>query len=302
MSHALFSLMKIILHYIICFISVFLPAHVSFSQEVDATVELVHELPEFDVESTVIKRVVAVEPAPLSGMVPVEKEISITQNMVVDPQLPDPIPAAPVVFTAEDIARRKAWAALQPPRVVVHLSATVYDHQRTLLRWYLNGKLKEEMVAWSAVDFSVLAGMGGFTHEGVEYDFMLGLGIITDVDTERQRLTAVRRGIVYQAPVFPVLPTADGAEFVVTKGDAANADLMAPIRALHEYYAAHSAELIAAYAVRQAKWRAHEAYVRAHPPEPQDVVVNFWKRDHALANDVVAEQENTTDGDQEVEP
>jgi hypothetical protein len=32
------------------------------------------------------------------------------------------------------------------------------------------------------------------------------------------------------------------------------------------------------------------------------VVVNFWKRDHALANDVVAEQENTTDGDQEVEP
>jgi hypothetical protein len=71
---------------------------------------------------------------------------------------------------------------------------------------------------------------------------------------------------------------------------------------LHEYYAAHSAELIAAYAVRQEKWRAHEAYVRAHPPEPQDVVVNFWKRDHALANDVVAEQENTTDGDQEVEP
>ena len=83
--------MKQFLYFITYLICIFASAHVSLAQEVaPATADI-----DFVVESTAVKRLVAVEPAPLSGMIPVEKEVTITQNIVADPQLPDPVPAAP---------------------------------------------------------------------------------------------------------------------------------------------------------------------------------------------------------------
>jgi hypothetical protein len=95
------------------------------------------------------------EPAPLAGMTPVRKQISVTVDEVADPHLilPEPPPAA-VQPDPQALAAFRAKMALRPKRVFIHLSATVYDRENTLLRWFPNGRQNQEMIAWSNIDFN----------------------------------------------------------------------------------------------------------------------------------------------------
>jgi hypothetical protein len=247
--------------------------------------------PDFVIQSTVFKKVDAVEPAPLAGMVPVAKEITITQHLVDDPRLADPVPPVHVTPNPEAVARMKALAALRPKRVFVQLSATVYDHQRTHLHWYYGGAPERRMEAWSSLDFTVFSGLYKVVRDGVEYELMsIGMGV---ENTAQRRRIAERFGKVYQPPVFPELPPVGTPAFVVTKGDAADTAALAPITALHELYKTDSARLIAEHEARLQAQREREAYIRAHPPEPQDVTIHFWEREHpvGMSADTIKKEE-----------
>ncbi len=49
------------------------------------------------------------------------------------------------------------------------------------------------------------------------------------------------------------------------------------IVALHELYATDGVRLREAYELREALQREAEAELRANPPIPKDIVLNFWK-------------------------
>jgi hypothetical protein len=215
------------------------------------------------------------EPAPLAGMTPVRKQISVTVDEVADPHLilPEPPPAA-VQPDPQALAAFRAKMALRPKRVFIQLSATVYDGENTLLRWFPNGQQDKEMVAWSNVDFNLLAGKGRFTHNGKDYDLFLGM---SNENSNFRRRTAERLGKPYTPPAIPPLPPDEDPAFVVIQGNPADAAVMEPINVLHDIFRADPAKFKAEYEAREAARKEHEAWLRAHPPEPQDIHLRVWE-------------------------
>jgi hypothetical protein len=248
--------------------------------------------PPYEVIESRTERVLREEPAPLPDMSPVQKEIGITVEQVVNPGLPDPAPApAASAPDPEKLAAFRAMMAARPRPVFIMLSATVYDHECTLLRWHPNGRPDLEMNAWSNIDFELLAGRTRFSHNGTEYHLFLGLG---REDSAARRRLAERLGRPYTPPVLPDLPPDETPGYVVTQGDATDAAATAPITALHEFFAANTALLQAEYEARLLARSEREAYLRAHPPEPKDITVRFWQRENQVARPGAATTEPTS--------
>lgn len=221
--------------------------------------------------STRIKRIEREEPAPLPDMKAIRKTVTVTIQRVEPVPEPEP-PAAIPAPDPEALARFREMAAKRQKPVFIMLSATVYDNENTLLRWHPNGRSDLEMTAWSNVNFEFLRGRSRFTHYGTDYYLFMGMG---HESTGARRRTAERLGKPFTPPVIPALPPDETPAFVVTNGDAADHAATAPITALHEYFDANSATLMAEWAACEQSRIEYEAYIRAHPPEPQDVLIRY---------------------------
>lgn len=211
----------------------------------------------------------------MSGMVPVSKVVTETIEVVADPQLQ--VKKAEPDKPARILSEEERAALISRQRVVtsVMLSATVYDHKMTLLRWFPNGADGGEMIAWSALDFNVFSGLHRFTYEGREYSLMM-IGIQNE-DTELSRLRAALLGRPYVPVVHPELPVTGTPHFVVTCGDAGDAQALAPIAGMHELYRLEKDKLLAQYEERKKAQKEYEEWVRANPPEPKDVLIRVWR-------------------------
>jgi hypothetical protein len=269
-------------------------------------------LPEFEVLESRTERVLREEPAPLPDMKPVRKVVDVTVDVVKDPKIPEPQEPAPTVVDPEKAAALRVLMAARPRPVFLNLSAVVYDHECTLLRWRVMGTQGTqgtqrkrviqgtqvpqvpqgiEYEAWSNIDWELLCGHGRLTHNGVEYNLFASLFLYDTAGLQRR---AVRLGTPYVPPQIPGLPPDETPAFVVTKGDAADAAATAPITALHEYFTAHRAELVAALDARKEAQRQREAELRANPPEPEDVTVKFWQRENQVTRPTPSEASVTT--------
>jgi len=246
--------------------------------------------PNFTVKSSWTERVVREEPAPLPGMTPVRKPVNVTVQLVEDPHLTPPPAPAPGNPDPAAIARFKAIMAERPKVDNIFLSATVYDHQRTMLRWHPNGHPDQEMIAWSALDFNTLSGFGQFTYNGKDYNLFMFIGN----ENSKKRLLHLQQQIgALQPTAIPDLPPTGTPAFVVTQGDPTDADAIAPITAMHELYKVEGPQLVAAYQAREQARIEHEAWLRANPPQPQDVLIQVWKREEEAAQ-MAPLQETTT--------
>jgi hypothetical protein len=185
-------------------------------------------------------------------------------------QLPDPPPPPPVpqARPPEQLAALAARRAALRETRLIQLSATVYDHRLTYLRWF-EPKTREWREAWSNVDFNHLTGCGGFDAEKKTHFLFLGVG---NIDTAKIR---ERWGRIFPIPAHPALPAGE-ARFVVTKGDATDAAALAPIQALHDFYMVEKDRLAAAYEERERNQRNQAALLKANPPRPKDNVM--WVR------------------------
>jgi hypothetical protein len=204
----------------------------------------------------------------------------VTLQRIKNPGLPDPTPLAPPPPLTEaelpvlrESPEWKAMVAKHQESRLLFISATVYDHQKTLVRWYGNGSPMKSFAAWSNIDFNHFSGMGGFKSGGISYHFMMGVG---NHDTVRWRARLEEAGREYEEPQAPELPVGEPG-FVLVEGDPNDAEGLAPIRGLHELYKTEAARLAAAYAGRERARAEQEAYLKAHPPVPEDIVINYWK-------------------------
>ena len=55
--------------------------------------------------------------------------------------------------------------------------------------------------------------------------------------------------------------------------------MLVPIQSLHDLYNNEFGRLKTAYEGRELARIQHEADLKAHPPQPQNLVVNFWTTD-----------------------
>lgn len=201
-------------------------------------------------------------------VIPLEKRKMIL-NQVEDPGFPDPTPPTPAAVDPAVLAAFKNSPAFlerqeqQTRTTNLFLSASVVDQRATLLRWWEGGK---EYQAWSNLNFKYLTGFTAFRKGERHFMTFMGVG---DVDAE-----SVRKHSLFQIPAD--LPTGKAA-FIILQGVAAESEGYEAIAALHELYDTDGERLRVAYELRELRRKEAEEELRANPPVPKDIILNFWK-------------------------
>ena len=193
---------------------------------------------------------------------------------------PPPAPAVPQASAELDAAfsqRLAEYRAAHPRSELLFLGATVFRSKdsppRTLVRWWPMGK-GEEITFWSSADFALIAGgIQSFADTaGDTHSLFMGWG---NVDIDRMTDLLASKGREYDAPDMPRF--AEGkATFKIIKGRPAAEDLVA-IQSLHDLYNSEYARLLTAWQGRERARIEREAYLKAHPPQPKDITLNYWR-------------------------
>ena len=240
---------------------------------------------EFEVVRSHTKRVHVVESPEMPGLPAPEGDINITVQLVKDPGLPDPPPPLPALPPDDPavLARMAEFSAKYQETQLAFVSATVYDHSRTLLRCYPSGGAKREITLWSNLDFNHFCGFATFQVKGSDgetrqYGLMMGIG---NENTQQRAKFLAEHDREYVAPAIPKLPdlSETGPAFVVTEGDISDREAMELIQGMHNLYKAEGTRMEAAYHARIKAYEERKAYLLANPPKPKDVTVQFWKRE-----------------------
>lgn len=239
---------------------------------------------DFKVLTSRTERMQVTEAPEMADLPPIKGAINVTVQMVRDPGLPDPPPPLPPL-TPDDpnvIARMKEFRENYRSTELVFLSATVYDHSRTLLRIYPNGNVDGEISAWSNVDFNHFCGFSTFRvkdSDGTFRDVGLLMGI-GNTDTYRTRKRLVEHGHDFAQPEIPELPdlAVSGPSFVVVDGEK-NGEAMDTLSQIHDLYRKEGVRMEEAFHAREKAYAERHAYLLANPPVPEDIVIRFWQRD-----------------------
>jgi hypothetical protein len=212
---------------------------------------------------------------------------------------PPPAPAAPP--TAEERAafaqRAAAFRATHPRENFLQLGAYLYLSEkqppRAFVRlWPQDGN--EVISFWSNADFRLIAGgLGRFADStGQRHRLFLMWSVI---HTDRTAALRAAHGRTYEPPAFPVFPGEDAsapfdpaavpgpATFVITGDAAATPAQLAAIDALHQLYNSERGRLLTAYQGRERARIEREAFLKAHPPQPKDITLNYWRTETPAA-------------------
>lgn len=203
----------------------------------------------------------------------------IVQRVSPQPLPPPPIPAAeptPEQQAALEVALAD-FREDHPSTDLLVLGATIYrsadSPTRTLVRWWPQGAGRQQVTFWSSADFSLISGIQSFSDSaGNIHAVLMGWGITS---IEQQRKLRAEHGIEFDEPEIPDFPEGD-ATFVIID-ETPDAETLAPIQALHDLYNKERARLQTAFDGREAARLAREAYLKAHPPQPKDITLRYWR-------------------------
>lgn len=214
---------------------------------------------------------------------------TITIQRINPIDLPPPPPPAAVVAAEPDAEFSERVAEYQkshPENELLFLGATVFRSKdsppRTLVRWWPMGG-KGTITFWSSADFSLIA--GGITsfqdNAGDTHAMLMGWG---NVDLDRMSDIDAAAGREYDAPDLPDFPEGK-ATFEVTGDTQPTAEDMAIIESLHDLYNSEHDRLQTAYEGREQARIEREAYLKAHPPQPKDITLNYWRVERSASNE-----------------
>lgn len=232
---------------------------------------------DFKVLSSRTTRMDVTEAPEMHDLPPITGTINVTVQVVEDPKLTDPPPALPALPPHDPavVARLAELREKYRGTELVFLSATVYNHNRTFLRIYPNGRLVDSVTAWSNLDFNHFSGFSTYrvrdAEDGALYDLGLLMGI-GSTDTQRWAELAKEKGFEYKAPEIPKMPdlSEGGPSFVVVEGDA-KSPAMDTLEQIHDLYRKEGVRMEEAYHARIKAYAERKAYLLANPPTPKDV-------------------------------
>jgi len=192
---------------------------------------------------------------------------------------PPPPPPAPVAAApeADFAAKVAAYDKAHPANELLFLGATVYRSKnsppRTLVRYWPQGN-RESVSFFSSADFAIIAGgINSFVDSaGVTHHLIMGWG---SVDIEQLSDLRAAAGIEYEAPEIPDFPAGDASFAII--GQTPTAESLLQIQSLHDLYNANISGLTTAYQGREQARLAREAELKANPPQPEDITINYWR-------------------------
>ena len=193
------------------------------------------------------------------------------------PPPPLPVEISPSEVDAEFSQRLTEYREEHPKSGLLFLGATVFRSKdsppRTLVRYWPEGK-GEGVTFWSSADFALIAGgINSYVDSAANTHYLLmGWGNV-DIDHMSELQTA--KGREYDAPDMPEF--AEGKATFQIVGKQLAAEELVPIQALHDLYNRDLARLRTAYEGREKARIEHEAYLKANPPRPKDITLNYWR-------------------------
>ncbi len=178
---------------------------------------------------------------------------SVTLNRVETPVFPAPVPTpTPAPTPASPLP------VFQPAlNQELFFSATVYDHQFTVLRWFDGDR---GLAVVSNLDFNYFTTYAFF-------DIFMALD--NESSTNADPTTAA-----WLAQARASLP-ANAPRYVVVSGTA-TADDIQQLDALNAYVVANSSNIVQAYQQQQALDAAQALQLKLHPPVRPNTVINYW--------------------------
>ena len=168
------------------------------------------------------------------------------------------------------------YRAAHPQTAVLSMGATVYRSQvsppRTLVSYWPEPG-GDPITLWSSADFSLIAGIHSFVAtDGRTYSLFMAWG---SIDTTRTAEAARGTNLPLDIPIFPDGP----ATFSIVGTAPADPSVLVPIQSLHDLYNKEFALLKTASEGRESARLQREADLKANPPQPKNLVVNFWTTD-----------------------
>ncbi len=206
------------------------------------------------------------------------RTITIREIKPID--LPEP-PQQASASAAMDPAVREHIAdyhATHPKDDILYLGATIYRSKnsppRTLVRYNPMGA-GENCTFWSSADFSLIAGgihsfldSAGQTHS----IFMSWENIDIDSKTDPKSTQSYENNM----PEIPEFPEGM-ATWQITGKPPTDTKALIPIQSLHDIYNKEHDRLLEAYEGRERARIKEQAYLKAHPPKPKNITLNYWR-------------------------
>jgi hypothetical protein len=202
--------------------------------------------------------------------------------------LPPPPPPAEIALSEPDAEFSQHLAEYRethPGNELLFLGATVFRSRdsppRTLVRWWPMGG-KGAVTFWSTADFALIAGgINSFadTAGDSHYIFMAW----DNVDIDRMSVLNAAKSREYDAPELPAFPEGKAA-FEITGERKPTAEELVVIQSLHDIYNSELARLKTAYEGRERASIKSEEHLKANPPQPKDITLNFWRTEKPAAN------------------
>ncbi|MEX1048342.1 MAG: hypothetical protein WED15_02355, partial [Akkermansiaceae bacterium] len=195
---------------------------------------------------------------------------------------PPPIPPAPAKPAAleldEEFSQRLAdYHGAHPRAGLLFLGATVFRSKdsppRTLVRYWPEGT-GETITFWSSADFALIAGgIQSFADSaGDTHHLLMGW---SHVDIDRMSRLEAAQGREYDAPALPDLPKGKATFQII--GEAPAAEERVVIQSLHDIYNNELARLKTAHAGREKARIQRQASLKANPPRPENITLNYWR-------------------------
>jgi hypothetical protein len=216
---------------------------------------------------------------------------NITLQQIKPIALP-PAPQAANISAApspEFLQRLSEFREAHPRSRMMNLGATIYHSKgqptRTLLQLWPQGG-GQPIKVWSSADFTLIAGgISSFIDTSGSTRHLMIMPSVIDID----RLSALfaSKGKTYTAPQIPIFPEGK-ATFQIIGEPPMPSDLTA-LQSLHDIYNVEHARLREAYESRLKTSLEREAFQKAHPPQPKNITLSYWRIDSCRKNSVKGE-------------
>ena len=198
------------------------------------------------------------------------------------PPLPETDAAPSEVDIAAFKARVAAHRAMYPSKELICAGATVYRSKtspaRSLVRIWPNVD-NEPVEFWASADFGYLSGCPSFVgSDGNARSLFL---MWTNADMDRDARSKAMRGLAYHPPEIPEFPAGPASYAFV--GKLPSDRIIASVQSLHDIYNNEFSRLKTAFEGRQRANLQREADLKAHPPQPKDIVINYWRTEKPAA-------------------
>jgi len=214
------------------------------------------------------------------------RTITIREIKPIDLPPPPPPPKPATAGQDAEFSQRLAeYREPHPKNELLFLGATVlrskHSPPRTLVRWWPQGG-KGTITFWSSADFALIAGgINSFADTaGDSHHLLMGWG---NVDIDRMAELYAAKGREYGAPDLPEFPEGK-AVFELTGDTKPTAEDLAAIQALHDLYNSEYARLKSAFEGRERARIEREEHLKADPPQPKDITLNYWRTEKPATN------------------